>query len=153
MPGYAINVLLLFQEWAVPAQAPEGVCPSHKLPVFVGVWEPKVSQPLCRQSPPSSPCQTPSGATLHCVPRPWSLGDSKPGFTHQGRSNIDRQSPHGRPALETPSNQGPQADVRFCLRADAGDITRPEEGTRMYIYTKGGSGWRRCWSKYPMSSL
>ena len=38
--------------WAVPAQAPEGVCPTHKLAVFAGGWEPEVSHPLYRQSPP-----------------------------------------------------------------------------------------------------
>ena len=38
--------------WAVPAQAAEGVCPTHKLPVFAGGWEPEVSHPLYRQSPP-----------------------------------------------------------------------------------------------------
>ena len=52
------------------------------MPVFVGVWEPEVSQPLHRQSPPSPPHQTASPATLHFVPRPWSLGDSKTGSPH-----------------------------------------------------------------------
>ena len=52
---------------------------NRTMSVFVGVWEPKVSQPLCRQSPPSPSRQTTSPATLHFVPRPWSLGDSKSG--------------------------------------------------------------------------
>ena len=53
VPGLtAKSVLPPFQQWAVPAQAPEAVCPPHKLSVFVGVWEPEVSQPLRRQSPP-----------------------------------------------------------------------------------------------------
>lgn len=38
-----INVITRSLLWAVPAQAPEAVCLPHKLPVFVGVWEPKVS--------------------------------------------------------------------------------------------------------------
>ncbi len=50
----ATGVLPPIQQWAVPAQAPEAVCLPHKLPVFVGVWEPKVSQPLRRQSPPAA---------------------------------------------------------------------------------------------------
>ena len=126
-----INVSARSHPWAVPAQAPEAVCPTLLLPVFVGVWEPKVSQPLRRQSPPALPHQTASGATLHFVPRPWSLGDSKPGFPHQGRSDIDRRSPPDRPALETPSNQGPQADVRFSLGAEMTDISRPKGAKRV----------------------
>ena len=49
------------------------------MPVFVGVWEPKVSQPWHRQSPPSPPRQTASPATLRFASRPMALGDSKPG--------------------------------------------------------------------------
>ena len=45
---------------AVPARGREAVCPPHKLSVFVGVWEPEVSQPLCRQSPPAPTRQTAS---------------------------------------------------------------------------------------------
>lgn len=73
-----INVITRSLLWAVPAQAPEAVCLPHKLPVFVGVWEPKVSQPLSRQSPPSPHTfQTASVATLHFVPRPMALADSQ----------------------------------------------------------------------------
>ena len=43
------------RRWAVPAQAREAVCPPHYLSVLVGVWEPKVSQPLHRPSPPEAP--------------------------------------------------------------------------------------------------
>ncbi len=46
-----INAGAALTGWAVPAQAPEGVCPPAA-PVFVWVWEPKVSQTLRRQSPP-----------------------------------------------------------------------------------------------------
>ena len=40
------------------------------MPVFVGVWEPEVSQPLHRQSPPAPPHQTASGtyAPLRSAP-------------------------------------------------------------------------------------
>ena len=82
------------------------------MPVFVGVWEPEVSQPLHRQSPPSPPHQTASPATLHFVPRPWSLGDSKPGSPHQGQHTTDRRHPPDRPVLETPSNQGQPGILR-----------------------------------------
>ena len=63
VPGLtATGVLPSIQHWAVPAQAPEAVCLPHKLPVFVGVWEPKVSQPLYRQSPPApNPARPPQG--------------------------------------------------------------------------------------------
>ena len=58
------------------------------------------------QSPPPQRCKTASPATLHFVPRPWSLGDSKPGSPHQGQHTTDRRHPLHRPVLETPSNQG-----------------------------------------------
>ena len=48
------------------------------LPVFVGVWEPKVSQTLRRQSPPAPPRQTASPATLRFASRPMALGDLQP---------------------------------------------------------------------------
>ena len=124
-----ITVSAALTGWAVPAQAPEAVCPNPSLPVFAGGREPKVSRPWSRQSQSALPHQTASGATLHFVPRPWSLGDSKPGFPHQGRGDIDRRSPPDRPALETPSNQGPQADVRFSHSAERTAITRPK-GTK-----------------------
>ena len=57
---------------------------SRTMPVFVGVWEPEVSQPLRRQNPPTPSHQTVSPASLRFAPAPWSLGDSKPGFPHQG---------------------------------------------------------------------
>ena len=134
---------------------PRPVRPSanRTMPVFVGVWEPEVSQPLRRQSPPTPSRQTASPASLRFAPAPWSLGDSKPGFPHQGRGDIDRRSPPDRPALETPSNQGPPRDSRLSLGADASVVPRPGDGKRVNTYTTGGSGWRRCWSYYPLSSL
>ena len=71
-----INVCARSLPWAVPAQAPEAVS-LPALPVFVGVWEPVVSQPLHRQSPPSFRTRPPPPPTLHFVPRPWSFRDSK----------------------------------------------------------------------------
>ena len=126
-----INVSASLTGWAVPAQAPEAVCQNPSLPVFAGGREPKVSRPWSRQSQSALPHQTASGATLHFVPRPWSLGDSKPGFPHQGRSDINRRSPLDRPDLETPSNQGPLADVRFRLSAKKTAITRPKGAKRV----------------------
>ena len=62
-----VNIISRSPLWAVPAQAREAVCPPIA-PVFVGVWEPKVSQTLYRQSPPTPPrCQTASRATLHSL--------------------------------------------------------------------------------------
>jgi len=52
--------------------------PHHTLSVFVGVWEPKVSQPLRRQSPPTLTHQTASPATLRFAPCPMALPDSQP---------------------------------------------------------------------------
>ena len=60
--------------WAVPAQAPEGVCLPHKLSVFAGGWEPKVSHPLYRQSPPGPHFQTPSGVVRQASCRPLVVG-------------------------------------------------------------------------------
>ena len=55
-----------------------GRLPTHRLSVFVGGREPKVSRPWSRQSPPSSHTfQTASVATLHFVPRPMALADSQ----------------------------------------------------------------------------
>ena len=80
VPGLtATGVLPSIQHWAVPAQAPEAVCLPHKLPVFVGVWEPEVSQPLRRQSPPTPSRQTASPASLRFAPAPWWFRDSKAG--------------------------------------------------------------------------
>ena len=87
---------------------PRPVRPSanRTMPVFVGGWEPEVSQTLRRQSPPPPSHQTASPATLHFVPRPWSLGDSKPGFPHRWHHLSGCRCAPERPALETPSNQG-----------------------------------------------
>ena len=52
---------------------------SRTMPVFVGVWEPEVSQPLRRQSPPTPSRQTASPASLRFAPAPWWFRDSKAG--------------------------------------------------------------------------
>ena len=76
-----INASTALTGWAVPAQVPEAVSlPAQS--VFVGVWEPKVSQTLHRQSPPAPPHQTASGTNAPVaalLPRPWSFRDSKAG--------------------------------------------------------------------------
>ena len=48
--------------WAVPAQAPEAVCPTLQLTVFAGGREPMVSRPWSRQSQSALPHQTASVA-------------------------------------------------------------------------------------------
>ena len=60
--------------WAVPAQAPEGVYLSRRLPVFAGGWEPKVSHPLYRQSPPAPRYKTPSGVVRQASCQPLVVG-------------------------------------------------------------------------------
>ena len=86
---------------------------NRTMSVFVGVWEPKVSQPLCRQSPPSPSRQTTSPATLHFVPRHWWFGDSVP----------------HRPATpETPNHQRPLRDPRFSVSADWNVLPRTRDG-------------------------
>ena len=117
---------------------------SSTMPVFVGVWEPKVSQPLSRQSPPTPSRQTASPASLRFAPAPWSLGDSKPGFPHRRQHHIDRRHPPGRPVLETPSNQGLPWVSRPGRSAYSSALPRSEDGKRVYIFTQGSSGFRRC---------
>ena len=76
-----INVGARSLLWAVPAQAPEAVCPALLLPVFAGGREPKVSRPLSRQSQSALPHQTASGARPplpSVAPAPRSLADSLP---------------------------------------------------------------------------
>ena len=113
--------------WAVPAQAPEAVCQTLPPPVFVGVLEPKVSRPWSRQSPPALPHQTASGANAPLRSAPLVIG----------RLIAGPHTPTHTPAVnETANNQGPPRNPRFCLGADAGDITRPWDGKREYIYTR-----------------
>ncbi len=76
-----INVGARSLLWAVPAQAPEAVCPTLLLPVFAGGREPEVSRPWSRQSQSALPHQTASGAKPplpSVAPAPWSLADSLP---------------------------------------------------------------------------
>ena len=96
-----INVSASLTGWAVPAQAPEGVCPPTA-PVFVGVWEPKVSQPLHRQSPPH-----PHAARHPPWPRSTRFARSAPYVT--GRLTAATHKPSHIPgSCETASNIGPQ---------------------------------------------
>jgi hypothetical protein len=62
--------------WAVPAQAGEAVCHPQRrsLPLFQGA---QGLPSTALQSPPPPRYQTASPATLHFVPRPWSLTDSQ----------------------------------------------------------------------------
>ena len=84
---------------------PRSVRPSanRTLSVFVGVWEPKVSQPLRRQSLPTPSHQTASPASLRFAPAPWSLPDSQP--PHKATTPIPRL----RDWTATKANWGAQA--------------------------------------------
>ena len=111
--------------WAVPAQAREAVCPRTP-PVFVGVREPEVSQPLRRQSPP---------APTSSSPLPW------PRSTRCARS-----APYGTGRL-TAAAQGPRHKPRVCETASTighpgahapatsgNPSTSPAPGTEKGIY-------------------
>ena len=96
---------------------PGGRLPSHMLAVFAGVWEPKVSQPLRRQSPSApSRSQTASGASAplaSLVPRPWSLADSQP--------PPHNPSPTGPAAVRLPATKayyGTHARTAVRMRAE-----------------------------------
>ena len=66
---------------------PGGSLPTHNVGLFRCSREPCVSLPRRSRARRPSRCQTPSGATLHFVPRPWLLGDSKPGCRPDGIKN------------------------------------------------------------------
>lgn len=66
---------------------PGGSLPTHSAGLFRCSREPCVSLPRRSRARRPSRCQTPSGATLHFVPRPWLLGDSKPGCRPDGIKN------------------------------------------------------------------
>ena len=135
----------LFVRASGPFRPRPGRPSAHRtMPVFVGVWEPEVSQPLRRQSPPTPSRQTASPASLRFAPAPWSLGDSKPGFPNRWQHHIERRHPPDRPALETPSNQGLPWVSRPGRSAYSSALPRSEDGKRVYIFTQGSSGSRRC---------
>lgn len=102
VPGLtATSLLPSFQQWAVPAQAPEAVCPPTPS-VFVGVWEPKVSQPLRRQSPPAPTTSRPPPG-----PRFTRFARSAP--YGAGRLTAAAHIPTHTPgSCETASTIGPQ---------------------------------------------
>ena len=58
-----------------PGPGPGGRLPIAQAGLFRCSREPKVSLPRRSRARPTPRCQTASGATLHFVPRPWSLGD------------------------------------------------------------------------------
>jgi len=66
---------------------PGGSLPTHNVGLFRCSREPCVSLPRRSRARRPPRCQTPSGATLHFVPRPWLLGDSKPGIRPDGIKN------------------------------------------------------------------
>ena len=101
--------------WAVPAQTREAVCPPIA-PVFVGVWEPKVSQPLYRQSPPTPQrCQTTSRATLHSLRLFRALGhwETLSRASAQATTRKETTSPASTPRLRY--SQQPRPSKRLTL--------------------------------------
>ena len=127
------NVVPPIQQWAVPAQAPEAVCP-HTPSVFVGVWEPKVSQPLRRQSPPPPLSSRPPPG-----PRSTRFARSAPYGT--GRLTAAAQGPRRIPRVcETASTIGLPWGSRSNRITTSTGITRPKRRKKVYTYTKGGSG-------------
>ena len=115
---------------AVPARGREAVCPPHKLPVFVGVWDPKVSQPLRRQSPPAPTRQTasrPNPPLRYGASMVWRLCA---GLPHQEECLLQPGTPRQRPAPDTPNHRGQTGDPRPCVSADAGVVPRPGDGIK-----------------------
>lgn len=105
------------------------------VPVFVGVWEPEVSQPLHRQSPSPPRTRPPPRPTLRCAPGPWSLADSQP--------------PPSKPRTHPPAARLPATKADKVSHARATDAVRPAYPARTaakgYIHiTRGSSGSRRC---------
>ncbi len=70
-----------------PGPGPGGRLLTHIVGLFHCSREPKVSLPRRSRARQPPRCQTASRATLHSLrsfPRPWSLGDSKPGLRPDG---------------------------------------------------------------------
>ena len=68
VPGFAINVLLLFEEWAVPAQAGEAVCLPHHVGLCRGLGAyglPALAPP--KPANPHTPDRLPSHTSLRSV--------------------------------------------------------------------------------------
>ena len=110
--------------WAVPAQAPEGVCPPTAA-VFVGVWEPKVSQTLRRQSPPHP-------HTARHPPWPRS-------------TRFARSAPYGTGRL-TAAAQGPCHNPRVCETAST--IGHPDTHAQTSSRPRPASPARRGGKRY-----
>ena len=136
MPGFASNVLPPIQQWAVPAQASEAVCLPLDAGLFRSAVGPHSVPPMHPLQSPSSPShQTASPATLHSVPRPWSLGDSL-----SARTILPHPSCHQR------DSQQPRLthDARLNPITTSTGISRPDGQKKVKTYTKGSSGYRRC---------
>ena len=132
VPGFAIHVLPPILQWAVPAQAGEAVC----LPLDVGLFRSAVGPhsvpPMHPLQSPSFPShQTASPATLHFVPRPWSLGDSLP-----TRTTSCHQRDSQQPRLTH--------DVRPDDSANSTDISPLAGRKKCKKILPGSSGYRRC---------
>ena len=117
--------------WAVPAQAGEAVCHPQRrsLPLFQGA---QGLPSTALQSPPPPRCQTASPATLHFVPRPWSLTDSQAALTLMSEE-MPATSPASTPPPARPSatkaNQGHTPGPRCDI-----DRHLPPDGRKKGIY-------------------
>ena len=125
---------------AVPARGREAVCPPHRLPVFVGVWEPQVSQPLCRQSPPAPTRQTASRPNAPLRSAPYGTGRLAGGHRIKDSADTSVNSRPGHPACKTPSTIGQPGGPRPSLCADASVVPRPEDRKRDINIHQGSSG-------------
>ena len=137
-PGSAVRALTSPESfdsallWAVPAQAPESVCP-HTLPVFVGGREPEVSRPWSRQSQSAPHLQTLSEATLHSLRSFRALWRWQ---THRRRTRPPpqpsrlRDCQHHRPAQTLPLQRPRHIDRHLSPGRSGKGINIYSEGQR-----------------------
>ena len=108
----------------------------RSLPLFQGA---RGLPSTALQSPPSPRFQTASPATLHCVPRPWSLGDSETGIRIEvsaDANGITRTTVPPQRLPATKANQGDHARASVLIPASC-----PARRTvrTIYFYHKGAA--------------
>ena len=133
---------------AVPARGREAVCLSLPLPVLVGVWDPKVSQPLRRQSPPAPTRQTASRPNAPLRSAPYGTGRLAGGHRIKDSADTSVNSRPGHPACKTPSTIGQPGRPRPDVSAYSTVLPRPKDRKRNIHIHQGSSGWRRCGCRY-----
>ena len=140
-PGSTIRALISPESfdpalsWAVPAQAPEAVCLTLLPPVFVGVWEPKVSQTLHRQSLPAP--HLPDRLRGHAPLRSAPYGTGRLTEAPQGHR-------HNRSICETASTIGPPETPASAISGKEPASPARRDGSRDKEYIQRGSSWRCC---------